>query len=91
MTAARRISQRLRRAGGAGVVRGGATVPPTSRRSYVDARSHMPPMSAEDNVGNVWRGASRVIDKPARRRANARSWRRMQVEARRDFLNLGSE
>lgn len=92
MTAARRISQRLRRgATPKPAARRRPTVPPTNRRTWVDARSHMPPQSAEDNVGNLWRGTSRVIDKAARRRRSAASWRRLQAQARRDFLCQGSE
>lgn len=64
---------------------------PTAVRRWIDAASHCPPLSVTDDVGGDWLGTSRVIDRPARRKANRRSWRRLQLEARRDFLNHGAE
>jgi hypothetical protein len=65
-------------------------VGPTSTRRY-DPASHCPPQSMNDNAGGPWLGTSRVIDRPARRKAQRRSWRRLKAEARRDFLSHGAE
>jgi hypothetical protein len=56
-------------------------IPPTTRRTAGDG-GHAPPQGGLDHTGARWRGASRVIDRPARRRANRRSWKQIQAEAR---------
>lgn len=56
---------------------------PTLRRSFHD-QGHMPPMRGHvDNEGSLWKGASRIIDRPRKRRLNRTSWRRILADARR--------
>ena len=43
-------------------------------------RDHLPPATF---AGGVWHGTSRIIDAPARRRANRRTWAKLRAEARR--------
>jgi hypothetical protein len=43
---------------------------------------HRPPRSGVDNTGAPWRGASRIIDRPARRRRNKASWKRLLLRER---------
>lgn len=89
---ARRERQRARKAAGpAKATRMPRVIPPTELRRYVDGRSHMPPASMADDTGGMWRGASRVLDRAARRRSERRSWRELQAQGRRDFLGHGSE
>lgn len=57
----------------------------TRLRRYAD-RGHQPPATRVDHTGAPWLGAARVLDRPARRRANRRTWRWMQAEARREFV-----
>lgn len=57
-------------------------LPPTTKRRYIDAASHMPPAAMVDNAGNPWRGTAR-IDKPARRRTSRRTWLRVLADGRR--------
>lgn len=58
---------------------------PTTARTIVDD-GHFPPASGLDHAGRPWRGASRIIDRPARRRAQRLSWRKLKAEARRAYL-----
>ncbi len=61
-------------------------VAPTRTRRYIDPRSHMPPQSMLDNTGANWLGTSRVVDRPARRKRNRASWRRLLAEGRRETM-----
>lgn len=61
---------------------------PTRTRPLIDRRSHRPPADLLDNAGKLWLGTSRIIDRPARRKANRRSWARFKAEARREYVAL---
>lgn len=59
---------------------------PTRTRKYIDPRSHMPPQSMLDDTGGNWLGTSRVVHRPARRKANRLSWRKLLVAGRRETM-----
>lgn len=61
-------------------------IAPTRLRKWIDARSHMPPASMLDDTGRAWAGTSRVLDRPARRKAQRRTWQDAKAQARRDYL-----
>jgi hypothetical protein len=58
-------------------------VPPTTLRNFTDMVGHAPPTDRVDDDGNVWKGASRILDRSAKRRANRKSWIKIQADARR--------
>lgn len=59
------------------------TVLPTRLRLFHDTRGHAAPTSGVDRTGAPWQGASRIIDRPARRKANRASWRKAIAKAAR--------
>lgn len=61
-------------------------IPPTVERTKSDPLGHRPPFTFLNNGGTLWRGTSRVLDKPARRKANRRTWKRMKADSRRFFV-----
>lgn len=60
-------------------------IPPTPLRSKVDS-GHRPPLGWRDHTGQMWLGTSRVLDKPARKRAMRRTWKAMKAQARREYV-----
>lgn len=60
-------------------------VAPTIRRRAGDF-GHRPPDSLLDDTGQVWRGASRVVDRAGRRRQNRKSWRKLLAAGRRETM-----
>lgn len=61
-------------------------VGPFITRTKVDPLGHRAPKSGLNDAGTVWRGTSRIIDKPARRRAQRRSRLAFKADARRAFV-----
>lgn len=59
---------------------------PTIQRTYAFL-DHQPPAKGRiDADGKLWHGHSRCTDKPARQRANARSWAALKADRRRAHL-----
>lgn len=58
------------------------SVPPTILRTFSDL-GHLAPSSKHARGREVtWKGTGRIVDPPARQRANRHSWQRLQAARR---------
>lgn len=66
----------------------GRNLQPTLKRQY-HGDDHMPPARGmTDNEGSLWKGASRIVNRAAKRKHNRDTWRKILAEARREHLAL---
>jgi hypothetical protein len=63
------------------------TVPPTPQRGFADD-GHRQPWPPQDRTGRRWAGFSRIKDRPARRKANARRLRKHATQIRKRGMEM---
>ena len=73
----------------------GHLIPPTVMRPRGD-NGHQPPHGRHwrgriESIGGVWRGHSRSLPAPQRRRSNKRTWAKQLAEARREAIAARKE
>ncbi len=65
-------------------------IPPTPDRDWFGI-DHRPPRSGVDRTGRTWKGTSRIIDPPARRKSNKLTWSALLRRERQAARRLGQQ